>query len=87
MSAGPSLRLVPKSPPSFPVCRDTVEALEQLLIAARAGHVVGAVFGVALLHHHYMVNACGTFSRDPVLGRGVVAALDDEMRRLVDELD
>ena len=65
------------------ISRDTVEAFEQLLAAAKSGQVVGAVFGVALRRRRYMVNSCGELARDPTLARGVIAALDDELSAMV----
>jgi hypothetical protein len=63
--------------------RDVVEFFEQLLAAAKAGHAVGAVVGVALRGRRYIVNSAGTLARDPTLARGVTAALDDELARMV----
>jgi hypothetical protein len=65
--------------PAF-VCADTVRAFEQLLSAAKAGHIVGAVFGVQLQRKHYLVDSCGELARDPTLARGIVASIDDELR-------
>jgi hypothetical protein len=63
--------------------KDVIEFFEQLLAAAKSGQVAGAVIGVALRGRRYIVNSCGTLSRDPTLARGVTAALDDELARMV----
>lgn len=65
------------------VSRDTVECLEQLLEAARAGHVVGLVFGAMLKRKRYMVNIAGEAFRDPTYARGVTGAIDDELRQII----
>lgn len=65
------------------ISRDLLEALDALLLAAQEGVVVGAVFGVALKGRKYYVNVAGTLARDPTFGRGIVAALDDELMSMV----
>lgn len=65
------------------VSHDVVEALEQLTELARLGELTGIVFGCSIKGRRYMVDAAGTFARDPTLGRGVIAALDDELQHMV----
>lgn len=70
------------------LARDTIStelasAIDQISEAVRQGHVVGAIFGLHLKGRRYMVNVAGTLARDPTLGRGINAALDDELARLV----
>jgi hypothetical protein len=75
-----SPRLVPMS-----VARDVVEQLEQLLEGAKAGRVVGLAFAAALRGGDYFVGAVGECHRDPTRSRGMVAAIDDELRVTVQE--
>lgn len=65
------------------VSHDTVECLEQLLEAARAGEVIGLVFGAMLKRKRYMVNLAGEARRDPTYARGVVGAIEDELRLMI----
>lgn len=65
------------------ISKDTVEALEQLLEAARAGLIVGLAFGAMLKRKRYLVNCAGEACRDPTTARGMVCALDDELREMV----
>lgn len=65
------------------VSRDTVEALEQLLEAAREGQIVGLAFGAMLRRKRYLVNCAGEACRDPTTARGMICALDDELSVLV----
>lgn len=65
------------------VSTDTVEALEQLLTAAREGQIVGLVFGAMLRRRRYLVNCAGEACRDPTAARGIICALDDELSALV----
>ena len=63
--------------------RDVIELFDQLAVAARDGIAVGAIVGIALKGRRYVVNCAGTLAKDPTLARGVAAALDDELGRMV----
>lgn len=65
------------------ISHDTIECLEQLLDAARAGHVVGIVFAAMLKRKRYMVNVAGEAHRDPTYARGVLGAIEDELRLMI----
>lgn len=65
------------------VSRDTVEALEQLLAAAKEGHITGLAFAAALKNRRYVTNVAGTLYRDATTARGMVATLDDELAAIV----
>lgn len=65
------------------ISRDLSEAGHQINEAIQAGHVAGIVFGMALKGRRYIVNVAGSLVRDPTLARGITAALDDELARLV----
>lgn len=63
--------------------RDVVHTLEQLLVGAQHGQVVGLAFGAMLRHRRYITAASGECHRDPTYTRGMLKALDDEMAALV----
>lgn len=65
------------------VSHDTIECLEQLLEAARAGHVIGVAFLAVLKRKRYMVNLSGECYRDPTFTRGGIAAIDDQLRQMI----
>lgn len=65
------------------VSRDTVEALEQLLGAARSGDIIGIAFAAALKRKRYITNVAGTCYRNPTFARGMLGALDDELSVLI----
>lgn len=66
------------------VSRDTVEALTQLLEGAKAGDITGIAFGAFLKNRRYITNVAGTCYHNATTARGMVAALDDELARIVD---
>lgn len=67
------------------ISRDMVDAMRRIADMAEQRIIVGAVFGLALRGpgRRYHVNVAGSFVRDPTFARGVVAALDDELRVMV----
>lgn len=65
------------------VSTDTVGALEQLLDDARSGHIIGIAFAAVLKRKRYFVDAAGEARRDPTFTRGMIGALDDELRDLI----
>jgi hypothetical protein len=65
------------------VSTDTVQALEQLLAGAKEGQIIGIAFGVLLKRRRYFVNTAGEARRDPTFTRGMMLALDDELRHMV----
>ena len=60
-------------------CKETIAELEQLLLEARAGKLVGLAF-VAHYRDEYTVDAIGRAMTHPTLTRGAIAALDDLVR-------
>lgn len=62
------------------ISSDTVEACEQLLASAKAGHIIGLGVVAMLRRRRYLVDTTGEFSRDPTFARGAVLALDDFLR-------
>jgi hypothetical protein len=67
------------------VSDDTIAALRELLTSAEHGILQGIAFGALLRGRKYLVDCAGTACSDPTLARGVVAALDDELRHMVQE--
>lgn len=65
------------------VSNDCIEAFKGLHDLAVQGTVVGAAVVVMLRRGRYFVDLTGAAARDPVLTRGMVLALDDELRELV----
>lgn len=65
------------------VSRDTIEALEQLLTAAKSGEIAGMAFAISLRGRRFLTNTTGACYRDPTLTRGMIAALDDELSNMV----
>lgn len=66
-----------------PESHDLVEAFEHCAASARAGHVVGALLGLIVKGRRYHVHVVGSVARDPTFGRGVCAAIDDELMAMV----
>ena len=64
---------------------DTVEALEELLVQAKSGELIGMVFAAMYKGKtkQFIVNATGEAYRNPTFSRGMVAALDDALAREV----
>ncbi len=67
------------------VSKDTVEALSELLHAANEGHIQGLAFAAILRGRKFLVDCAGSACTDPTLARGIVAALDDELRNMVQQ--
>jgi len=65
------------------ISRDTVEAARQILEGAESGEIVGLTFGLMLKHRRFVVNVAGECLRDPTFSRGMLGAMDDELRELV----
>ena len=66
------------------VSHDTIECLESLLADARSGRVIGVAYAVMLKRRSFLVNSAGEAHRNPTFTRGMVAALDDQLRVRVD---
>lgn len=65
------------------ISKSTIEAFEQLAEAARSGVIVGGGFVAMLKGRKFFVNLCGAAIKDPVLMRGALLSLDDQLRDLV----
>jgi hypothetical protein len=62
---------------------DTVYALQELLQAAIAGEVIGVAVVAMFKRRSYTIDVTGEARRSPTFTRGMVAALDDELRDLI----
>lgn len=65
------------------ISHETIEALQQLLKQAESGELVGFAFAAVYKRRRYIVNSAGSCRSDPTMTRGMVLALDDELRRMV----
>lgn len=71
-------RLVPDN-----LSNETVACLEQLLTDAKDGRLIGVAFAAMYKGKRYIVNAAGEAHRSPTFARGMVAALDDELEKVL----
>lgn len=71
------LRLVRPAVPA--ASSDIAEVLQGLLAAARRGELSGLVFAVHRLNGTFEVDGVGSYLSDPVLARGALAVLDDNL--------
>lgn len=63
------------------ISHDTKVCLEQL--NDQADEVIGIAYAVMFKGRNFIVNTAGEMHRNPTFARGAVAALDDELRRMV----
>jgi len=61
------------------VSHETVKCLEQLLVEARKGEVIGLAYAAMLKRRGYIADSAGEAYRNPTFARGMVAALDDRL--------
>jgi hypothetical protein len=66
-----------------PVSQNTVAALAQLLTEATRGEIVGIAFVAMRKGRRYFTHIVGEAYHNPTFARGMVAALDDELRDMV----
>lgn len=62
---------------------DTVKALEDLLVEAKAGNLIGFAYVAMRLERSYGVGIAGETRRSPTFTRGMLALLDDELAGLL----
>lgn len=67
------------------VSSDTVDCAKALIDGSESGQVVGAVIGFLYRRRRYSVAICGEAYADPTWARGVIAAIEDELRQMVHE--
>lgn len=66
------------------VSLDTIEALECLLADARSGDVVGLAVAAVRQQQQFVTAATGAAYLNPAYARGMVAALDDHLREVME---
>lgn len=60
---------------------ETILALEELLDDARTGHICGLVFAAMRPGtHDYIIGTTGEARRKPTYARGMIMAVDDDLR-------
>ena len=62
------------------ISHDTVQCLTELLSLAKDGEVTGLAFAATLKGRSYIVNTAGYAHKNPTFARGIVCAIDDELR-------
>lgn len=62
---------------------ETTEALESLLAEAKHGKVIGIAYVVMYQQREYTASATGEARRNPTFTRGMIAALDDLLGKMV----
>src|SRR5690606_38614851 len=90
-TTGSGRRCMPKRRPKAPVLRlvqpqpnaETVKRLRSLLAAAVKGEIIGLAYVAMYSQREYLADFCGETRRSPTLTRGMLRALDDDLRRLV----
>lgn len=65
------------------ISRDGMEAAAIIKNGFESGSIVGIVFGLQLPGRRYIVNVAGECVTDPTFARGIVGALEDELRDLI----
>ncbi|MGA0608864.1 hypothetical protein [Caldimonas sp. KR1-144] len=65
----------------------TIEALEQLLEDARAGHYTGFVIALTRPRRRFSVHCVGEACESPTWSRGMCLSIDDELRSMIREDD
>lgn len=61
---------------------ETVEMASYLADGAADGEIIGLAVVVVFKRRRYIVDCAGEACRDPTMTRGMVAALDDQLREL-----
>lgn len=64
------------------VSPETVDALNHLLLEAKAGRIVGIAYAAIHPGYAYSAGVAGETKRIPTFTRGIVNVLDDELAKL-----
>lgn len=67
------------------ISHDSVEALEALLEEARQGKLIGLAFVAMYKDRYYVTNTAGEAYRNPVFTCGMLASLNYQLMRKVNE--
>lgn len=65
------------------ISRDTLEAIDTIKLGVERGEIIGLVFGVLMRGRRYAVNVAGQCASDPTFTRGMIGAIDDELRDMI----
>lgn len=65
------------------ISRDLGEAATVIKRLADSGDAIGLFFGIRFRGGRYVVNVAGRCATDPTFTRGMLGALDDELRRMI----
>lgn len=65
------------------ISQDTVAALEQLLLQAKQGKLVGMAFVCMYRRRQYIANTTGECRRNPTFCRGMLKVLDDKVSKAI----
>lgn len=65
------------------ISHDTLRSTEILLNQIRKGDIIGVAWVAMCKRREYITNVAGEAYRNPTFTRGMVAALDDELRDMV----
>lgn len=69
----------------YQISDDTISVLQELLMEAHQGKLIGIAYAALYREQQYIVDATGEALRSPTFARGMVAALDDTLgERVVD---
>lgn len=75
-------RLIPDT-----ISHDTIEALETMLEAAKAGEITGIAFTCTLRKMRFITNVAGYCFKHPTHARGMVAFLSDQLAGIAHDRD
>lgn len=62
---------------------DAITSVEHLLTQLKAGEIIGVAYVAMCKRREYVLSVSGEAHRNPTFTRGMVAALDDELREMV----
>lgn len=74
-----TLQLVP-----LQISPNLLEAAMEIVEGVQSGEIVGLGLVAVLKQHRFFVDAFGELARYPHEGRGLVASLDDALRRMAE---
>jgi len=64
--------------------RDTIEALEALLVKARAGEITGLIWGARFGDWNHGIGVTGHYRTDPITGLGAAGRIFATLNKLVE---
>ncbi len=67
------------------ISKETIQCAQHLHDGSEAGVVIGAVIGYLYTRRRYGIAICGEAQADPTWARGVLGAIEDELRDMIHE--